>query len=241
MKFTLSWLKEHLEAEADAETIAARLTMIGLEVEQVTDKAADMAGIRLAKVVSANQHPNADRLRVCMVDAGDGKPVQVVCGAPNAHAGMVGVFAPAGTFIPGTGVQLEKGVIRGVESNGMLLSARELGLSDDHSGIIELPDDAPVGAAYAAYAKLDDPLFDVAVTPNRSDCLGVSGIARDLAAAEIGRLIPRPVEPIAGVGPLPITVHLDFGATPSSTSPISSPTTAAGRCTCSTPARSRAI
>src|SRR5690606_11204110 len=134
------------------------------------------------------QHPNADRLRVCMVDYGAGAPVQVVCGAPNARTGMTGVFAPAGTFIPGTGVQLEKGVIRGQESNGMLLSERELGLSDEHAGIVELPDDAPVGAAYADWAGLTDPLVDVAVTANRGDALSVAGMARDLAAAGEGRL-----------------------------------------------------
>jgi phenylalanyl-tRNA synthetase beta chain len=213
VKFTLSWLKEHLDTDASVDAIAAKLTMIGLEVESVDDPAKAYAPFRIVKVVSAEKHPNADRLRVCMVDTGEGAPVQVVCGAPNARAGMKGVFAPAGTFIPGTGVHLEKGVIRGVESNGMLLSARELGLSDDHTGIVDLPDDAPVGKPYAAFAGLDDPVIDVAVTPNRPDALGVSGIARDLAAAGLGRLKTPAVEPVAGKGACPVGVSLQFGDT----------------------------
>jgi len=214
MKFTLSWLKEHLDTIATVEGVADKLTMIGLEVEKVEDLAKEFAPFRIVKVLSAEKHPNADRLRVCMVDAGDGKPVQVVCGAPNARAGMIGVFAPAGTYIPGTGVQLEKGVIRGVESNGMLLSERELGLSDNHEGIVDLPADAPVGAAFADYAGLNDPVIDVNVTPNRPDALGVAGIARDLAAAGEGRLIDRPVVAVKGDGPCPVNVTLDFGITP---------------------------
>src|SRR5208283_3788694 len=147
----------------------------------------------VARVIEAGQHPNADRLRVCLVDAGLGAPVQVVCGAPNARAGMRSVFSPVGTFIPGKNITLAKGVIRGVESNGMLCSAAELELSDDHSGIIELPDDAPLGVAYASFAGLDDPVIDVALTPNRPDATGVAGIARDLAAAGVGTLkTPKP-------------------------------------------------
>ena len=215
MKFTLSWLKEHLDTAVTLDGIVDKLTMIGLEVESVHDPAELYAPFRIAKVVSAEKHPNADRLRVCMVDPGDGKPVQVVCGAPNARAGMTGVFAPSGSYIPGTGAQLEKGVIRGVESNGMLLSERELGISDAHDGIVDLPADAPVGEAYAAYAGLDDPVIDIAVTPNRPDALGVSGVARDLAAAGIGNLIERPVAPVKGDGPCPVKVTLDFGDTPS--------------------------
>ncbi|HMN86139.1 MAG TPA: phenylalanine--tRNA ligase subunit beta [Bauldia sp.] len=214
MKFTLSWLKEHLDTIATVEGIADRLTMIGLEVEGVEDRAKAFAPFRIAKVISAEKHPNADRLRVCVVDQGDGQPVQVVCGAPNARAGMTGVFAPAGTLIPGTGARLEKGVIRGVESNGMLLSERELGLSDNHDGIVDLPADAPVGVPYADYAGLNDPVIDVNVTPNRPDALGVAGIARDLAAAGEGRLIERPVAPVVGDFPCPVGVRLDFGITP---------------------------
>ncbi|MHA1559756.1 MAG: phenylalanine--tRNA ligase subunit beta [Alphaproteobacteria bacterium] len=211
MKFTLSWLKEHLETSAGIDEITDRLTQIGLEVEGVENKARDLAPFRIAKVVTAEQHPNADRLRVCAVDPGDGITVQVVCGAPNARAGMKGVFAPAGTHIPGTGVDLKVGTIRGVESHGMLLSERELGLSDDHQGVVELPEDAPVGEPYAAWMKLDDPVIDIAVTPNRPDCLGVSGIARDLAAAGIGKLIKRPPMPATGGYRCPVDVVLDFG------------------------------
>ena len=214
MKFTLSWLKEHLDTIATVDGIADRLTMIGLEVESVEDPSKAFAAFRIADVVSAEQHPNADRLRVCMVDVGEG-PVQVVCGAPNARAGMRGVFAPAGTYIPGTGAQLEKGVIRGVESNGMLLSERELGISDAHDGIVDLPADAAVGTPYAEYAGLTDPVIDVAVTANRGDALGVAGIARDLAAAGEGRLIDWPIDPVPGDGPCPVKVSLAFGDTPS--------------------------
>ncbi|MCR4282914.1 MAG: phenylalanine--tRNA ligase subunit beta, partial [Bauldia sp.] len=154
---------------------------------------------------------------VCRVDPGDGKLVQVVCGASNARAGMLGVFAPAGAYIPGTRLNLEKGVIRGVESNGMLLSERELGLSDNHEGIVDLPEGAPVGGAYADYAGLDDPVIDVAVSPNRPDALGVSGIARDLAAAGLGRLMEEPVAPVksAGAGACPVKVRIEFGDSPS--------------------------
>lgn len=214
MKFTLAWLKEHLDTSATAAEIAERLTMTGLEVEAVEDKGKEFAPFRIARVVSCEQHPNADRLRVCIVDPGDGSRVQVVCGARNARAGMIGVFAPAGTHIPGTGIDLEKGVIRGVASNGMLLSERELGISEDHDGIVDLPPDAPVGQPYAAYAGLDDIVFDVAVTPNRPDALGVTGIARDLAAVELGRMIERPVAAVKGADPSPVQVRLDFGDTP---------------------------
>lgn len=210
MKFTLSWLKEHLDTDASVDAIADKLTMIGLEVESVHDRTKDYAPFRIARVVSAEKHPNADRLRVCMVDPGDGKAIQVVCGAPNARTGMIGVFAPAGTYIPGTGVQLEKGVIRGVESNGMLLSERELGISDAHEGIVDLPEDAPVGAAYATYAGLDDPVIDVAVTPNRPDALGVDGIARDLAAAGMGTLVTPAIPAAKGNGACPVKVKLDL-------------------------------
>ena len=210
MKFTLSWLKEHLDTIATVDGLSERLTMIGLEVEGVEDLGAVFAAFKTARVVSAEKHPNADRLRVCRVDTGDGSPVQVVCGAPNARADMVGVFAPAGAHIPGTGIDLQKGVIRGVESHGMLLSERELGLSDDHDGIVDLPADTAIGVPYADYAGLNDPVFDIAVTPNRSDALGVHGIARDLVAAELGEPIPRPIEPVAGNGPCPVKVTLDF-------------------------------
>src|SRR5712671_7241315 len=188
MKFTLSWLKEHLDTDGPVEKLADKLTMIGLEVEHIDDKAKALAPFSIARVISAEQHPNADRLRVCMVDTGAGEPVQVVCGAPNAHAGMKGVFAAAGAFIPGKNITLGVGTIRGVKSRGMLCSAFELQLSDDHEGIIELPADAPVGLPYAPWAGLDDPVSEINLTPNRPDCTGVHGIARDLAAADIGSL-----------------------------------------------------
>ena len=186
VKFTLAWLKEHLDTDEPLTAIVDRLTMIGLEVEHVDDRGKALAPFTIARVVSAEQHPNADRLRVCMVDTGAGDPVQVVCGAPNARTGMTGVFVPPGAFIPGKSMTLGIGKIRGVESRGMLVSECELQLSDDHEGIIDLPADAPVGASYAAWAGLDDPVIDINLTPNRADCAGVHGIARDLAAAGMG-------------------------------------------------------
>lgn len=196
MRFTLSWLGAHLDTTADAGTIAARLSAIGLEVEEVLNPAAALGDFRIAQVVEAKQHPNADRLRACLVDPGDGSRVSVVCGAPNARTGMKGVFAAPGSYIPGTGLTLRAGEIRGVLSAGMLLSAREMGLGEDHSGIVELPDDAPLGEIYARWAGLDDPRFHIKVTPNRGDALSVRGIARDLAAAGLGRLRPWSAAPV---------------------------------------------
>ena len=211
MKFTLGWLKDHLETDAPLDEIARRLTMLGLEVEGVENPAAALAAFRTARVVEAKQHPDADRLRVCIVDTGAGT-VQVVCGAPNARTGMKGVFAPSGSHVPGTGLHLKKSNIRGVESNGMLLSERELGLSDEHAGIIELPDDTPVGAPAAAALGLDQPVIELAVTPNRGDCLGVRGIARDLAAAGVGALKPFEAAPVPGRFESPIRWRRDFPA-----------------------------
>jgi len=213
VKFTLSWLKEHLDTDATLDEIVAKLTMIGLEVESVEDKAKLLAPYVIARVTEAKQHPNADRLRVCMVDTGDGKPIQVVCGAPNARTGMTGVFVPPGAFIPGKNMTLAVGTIRGVESRGMLVSEFELQISDDHDGIIDLPADAPVGTAYAKYAGLDDAVLDINLTPNRPDCTGVNGIARDLAATDIGSLIERAPKQIKGEYPCPVSVKLDFGQT----------------------------
>jgi phenylalanyl-tRNA synthetase beta chain len=215
MKFTLSWLKQHLDTDAALSAIVDKLTMIGLEVERVEDKGKPLAPFTIARVISAEQHPNADRLRVCMVDTGAGDPVQVVCGAPNARAGMRGVFVPPGAFIPGKATTLSVGTIRGVESRGMLCSEFELELSDDHDGIIELPPDAPLGVSYAQWAGLDDPVIEINLTPNRPDCTGVHGIARDLAAADIGTLKQTPIKPVAGAFPCPVSAALDFGATPS--------------------------
>jgi phenylalanyl-tRNA synthetase beta chain len=188
MKFTRDWLFDHLETDRSLDEILGILPMLGLEVESVTDRAAALAPFTIAEVVSAEQHPNADKLRVCMVNTGSGDPIQVVCGAPNARAGMKGVFAPAGAYVPGIDLTLKVGEIRGEISNGMLCSEREMQLSDEHDGIIDLDEDAPVGAAFAPYAGLDDPIIEIGITPNRADCLGVRGVARDLAAAGFGKL-----------------------------------------------------
>jgi phenylalanyl-tRNA synthetase beta chain len=214
MKFTLGLLKTHLDTGADLATIARTLTMLGLEVEEIVDHAAQFKPFVVGDVVECKPHPNADRLRVCVVDTGGGERRHVVCGAPNAHLGMKGVFAAAGTTIPRTGMLLKKTMIRGVESNGMLCSAYEMGLSDDHEGIIELPADAPVGQPFAATLGLDDPTLDVNVLPNRGDCLGVRGIARDLAAAGLGALKARAIAPVPGAYPSPIAVRFELGAHP---------------------------
>ena len=190
MKFTLSWLKEHLDTDANAETVAETLTRIGLEVESVDNPAAALKPFVIARVLTAERHQQADKLQVLSVDTGHGAPLQVVCGAPNARAGMIGVFGGPGTYVPGSDFTLKLASIRGVESNGMMCSARELQLSDEHEGIIELDADAPVGTSFADFAGLDDSLFDVAITPNRQDCMGVRGIALDLAAAGLGTLRP---------------------------------------------------
>ena len=210
MKFTLSWLKEHLETDATLDQIVETLTRIGLEVEGVDDPGKKLAGFTIAHVISAVQHPNADRLRLCMVETGTGAPVQVVCGAPNARTGMKSVFSPPGTFIPGKGITLGKGVIRGVESNGMLCSAAEMELSDESDGIIDLPEDAPIGAVYAEWAGVSDPVIEINLTPNRPDATGVYGIARDLAAAGLGHLKDGNVLQVRGKGACPVKVTLDF-------------------------------
>jgi phenylalanyl-tRNA synthetase beta chain len=215
MKFTLSWLKDHLDTDGSVEAIADKLTMIGLEVENLADKGTLLAPFTIARVIEAKQHPNADRLRVCMVDTGSGDPVQVVCGAPNAKSGMIGVFVPPGAYIPGKDITLSVGKIRGVESRGMLVSEFEMQLSEDHEGIIELPADAPIGKPYVAWAGLDDPVIEIKLTPNRPDCTGVSGVARDLAAADMGKFIDKAVKPVKGSGACPRKVTLDFGTTPS--------------------------
>jgi phenylalanyl-tRNA synthetase beta chain len=210
MKFTLSWLKEHLDTDEPVEKLADKLTKIGLEVESIEDKAKALAPFTIARVISAEQHPNADRLRVCMVDTGDGgAPVQVVCGAPNARAGMVGVFSAPGTFIPGKNITLGVGTIRGVESRGMLCSEAELQLSENHDGIMELPADAPVGAAYAKWAGLGDPVFEINLTPNRPDCTGVHGIARDLSAADMGKFKDPGIKPVKGEFPCAVKVTVE--------------------------------
>ncbi|WP_322417507.1 phenylalanine--tRNA ligase subunit beta [Mesorhizobium huakuii] len=209
MKFTLSWLKDHLETDATLNDIVERLTSIGLEVEHVDDKSS-LKPFVIAKVLTAVQHPDADRLRVLTVDTGDGKPpVQVVCGAPNARAGLIGAFAAPGTYVPGIDVTLTVGKIRGVESHGMMCSERELELSDEHNGIIDLPADAPVGTSFASYAHLDDPVIEINLTPNRPDATSVYGIARDLAASGLGTLKSGAVEKIPGKGETPVKVVIE--------------------------------
>ena len=208
MKFSLSWLKDHLETDAPAEMIAERLTAIGLEVEALTNPAEMLAPFKVAKVLTAERHPQADKLQVLTVDAGEG-PVQVVCGAPNARVGLVGVFGPPGAYIPGSDMTLKVAAIRGIESNGMMCSIRELQLGDAHEGIIELAEDARIGAAFADYAELNDPIFDVAITPDRADCMGVRGIARDLAAAGVGTLKPLHVPEITGSFASPIEIRIE--------------------------------
>ncbi|QRI63242.1 phenylalanine--tRNA ligase subunit beta [Shinella sp. PSBB067] len=210
MKFTLSWLKDHLDTDASLEEICAKLTAIGLEVEDVDDKAA-FGPFVIAKVVSAEQHPNADKLRVLMVDTGKGEPIQVVCGAPNARAGLVGAFAAPGTYVPGIDVTLAVGTIRGVESRGMMCSEKELEISDNHDGIIDLPADAPVGTSYAAYAGLDDPVIEINLTPNRPDCTSIYGIARDLAASGLGTLKTPKAPSFKVEGETPVKVKLALG------------------------------
>ncbi|RWF56323.1 MAG: phenylalanine--tRNA ligase subunit beta [Mesorhizobium sp.] len=209
MKLTLSWLKDHLETDASLAEIVERLTSIGLEVEHVDDRSS-LKPFVIAKVLTAVQHPDADRLRVLTVDTGDGKaPVQVVCGAPNARAGLIGAFAAPGTYIPGIDVTLAVGKIRGVESHGMMCSEREMELSEEHDGIIDLPADAPVGTSYAAYAHLDDPVIEINLTPNRPDATSVYGIARDLAASGLGRLVGGAIKPHAGDGMCPVKVKIE--------------------------------
>ncbi|HVJ03037.1 MAG TPA: phenylalanine--tRNA ligase subunit beta [Sphingomonas sp.] len=210
MKFTYGWLREHLETTASLDEVVEALTRVGLEVEGVENPGEKLAGFRVARVLTAERHPQADKLQLLTVDTGDGSaPLQVVCGAPNARAGLVGVLGLPGAIVPANGMQLKVAAVRGVESNGMMCSTRELELGEDHEGIIELPADAPVGTAFADYAGLNDPVIDVSITPNRQDCMGVRGIARDLAAAGLGTLRPlaevyrMAKGPIAGEGPGP--------------------------------------
>ncbi len=202
MKFTLGWLKSHLDTDASLDTIVEGLTRIGLEVEGVHNPGEALEPFRVARILSAERHPQADKLQVLSVDAGDG-PMQVVCGAPNARAGLVGVFGAPGAYVPGLDVTLKVAAIRGVESNGMMCSARELQIGEGHDGIIELPEDAAIGTSFPDYAGLNDPVIDVSITPNRQDCMGVHGIARDLAAAGLGKLIAPTVPSVPGEGACP--------------------------------------
>lgn len=208
MKFSLSWLKDYLETTATVAEICEALNAIGLEVEGVEDPAEKLAGFRIAHVLTAARHPDADKLQVLTVDTGDGQPLQVVCGAPNARAGMKGVLGLPGATVPANGMVLRKSAIRGVESNGMMCSTRELELGDDHDGIIELPEDAPLGTAFADYHG-SDPVIEVAVTPNRPDCMGVYGIARDLAAKGLGTLKPIAMPAFTASGACPVDIRSD--------------------------------
>ena len=208
MKFSLTWLRDYLDTEATVAEIAAALNAIGLEVEGIEDPAAKLAGFRVARVLTAAPHPNADKLQVLTVDTGDGQPLQVVCGAPNARADLIGVLGLPGATVPANGMVLKVAAVRGVESNGMMCSTRELELGEDHDGIIELPADAPVGTPFADYRGAD-PVFDVAITPNRPDCMGVYGIARDLAAAGIGALKPIVVPATDGAFPCPVEIRTE--------------------------------
>ncbi len=210
VKFSLSWLLTHLDTDAGLDRITTTLSSIGLEVEGVTDRAAALAPFRTARIIEAVQHPNADRLRACRVDVGAGEPVSVVCGAANARTGLHVVFAPPGAFIPGSGITLKVGEIRGVTSAGMLVSAREMALGDDHEGIVELPDETPVGLPYATWAGLDDPVIEIGVTPNRGDALSVRGVARDLAAAGLGVLKPWSAAPMQVAFPTPLAWRIDW-------------------------------
>jgi phenylalanyl-tRNA synthetase beta chain len=211
MKFTLSWLKEHLDTDADLDIVLEKLTAVGLEVEGLENPGDALEGFRIAQVVSAEKHPNADKLQLLKVDTGSGDPVQVVCGAPNARKGMVGVFAAPGTYVPGIDVTLGPAKIRDVESFGMMCSERELELSDEHEGVIDLDESvaAHIGDSYVEWAGLDDPVIDIAITPNRQDCMGVRGVARDLAAAGLGTLKPLAVPTIAGEGAPSIEIRTD--------------------------------
>ena len=208
MKFSLEWLKYFLDTDASVSEIAATLTRIGHEVEGIEDPAEKLAGFRVAEVLKAQKHPDADKLQVLTVDTGEGEPLTVVCGAPNARAGMKGVLGLPGAVVPANGMELRKSAIRGVESNGMMCSVRELELGDEHDGIIELPGDAPVGRSFAEFHSAS-PIFDVAITPNRPDCMGVMPIARDLAAAGVGIFKPLNVSRVEGSGPCPVEIRTD--------------------------------
>jgi phenylalanyl-tRNA synthetase beta chain len=208
MKTTLAWLKTHLETSASLDEIVRTLVMRGLEVESIENRARDLAAFTVARVIEARPHPNADKLKLCRVDTGKGE-VEVVCGAPNARTGLVGVFAPPGAVIPRNGMVLKVSQIRGVQSNGMLCSGYELKLSEDHEGIIELPENLTPGTSFAAAMGLDDPVIDVKITPNRADCLGVRGLARDLAASGLGTLKPLETAAVPGKFRSTVSVHLE--------------------------------
>ena len=210
MKFTLSWLREHLDTDATTARVVEAMTMAGLEVEHVIDPATKLAAFTVAKIVEAVQHPNADRLRVCQVDTIDGRK-EIVCGAPNARAGLTTVYAPIGSYVPGLGVTLVEKPVRGVVSNGMLCSAAEMETAEESDGILDLDDGLAVGTPAAVALGLEA-VIDFEVTPNRPDWLGVAGIARDLSAAGLGTLRDLSVAPVPGKFPSPISVKVDGDA-----------------------------
>ncbi len=224
MKFTLSWLKDHLKTTATVDEISTKLSAIGLEVESVEDPAQKLGAFRVARIVEAKKHPNADKLQIVQVEVEKGKPLfEVVCGAPNARAGMVSVFAPIGTYVPGLGVTLEKKPVRGVVSNGMMCSAAELELATESEGILDLPAEMAekVGERYIDAAGINDPVFEVKITPNRPDCTGVRGIARDLAAAGLGTLkAEKAISGVEGADACPVQVSLDFSKETADACPV---------------------
>ena len=209
MKFTWLWLKDHIQTDENISKIVSCLPMIGLEVDEVIDKSKNLKEFVIGKVNECKQHPNADRLKILSVDDGSGNYHQVICGAPNAKKGLIGVFARIGTYIPGTGINLDVGTIRGEKSFGMMCSEKELEISDEHDGIIELDKDAIIGEKYYKYAGYDDPVINISVTPNRADCLGVRGIARDLAATGLGTLKPLKFKKITESFRSPIKFEID--------------------------------
>ncbi|MFW5680006.1 MAG: phenylalanine--tRNA ligase subunit beta [Pseudomonadota bacterium] len=219
MKFTLPWLKAHLETDADAATIANRLTALGIEVEGIEPRGSDLGAFSVGHVTGVRQHPNADRLRLCTVDTKHGT-FEVVCGAPNVRLGMKGIFAPEGSVIPASGTVLKRSKIRGVESFGMLCSARELGIGEDHDGIIDLGDAPEIGTPAAVALGLEGPVFDISITPNRSDCFAVHGVARELAAAGLGTLLPPRAAKVPQRFESRLRVHFDFPAEAGTPCPV---------------------
>ncbi|MEC7257179.1 MAG: phenylalanine--tRNA ligase subunit beta, partial [Pseudomonadota bacterium] len=212
MKFTLSWLKDHLDTKASVDEIAEALTDRGLEVEDIVNPGDKLGDFTLGYVTQAEQHPDADRLRICKVDTDEGE-LQIICGAPNARQGITVVVAKPGVYVPGIDTTIGVGKIRGVESFGMMASERELELSDEHDGIIELPS-GEVGERFVDWLAANDPakvdpVIEIAITPNRPDALGVRGIARDLAARGLGTLKPRNVDPVEGAFACPVKVSID--------------------------------
>ena len=210
MKFSENWLRSHVPTDASRDELAATLTAIGLEVEEVTPLGESLAGVVVARIVECAKHPEADRLQVCQVDAGQGELLQIVCGAPNARPGLVAPLATVGTVVGEITIKAAK--LRGVESNGMLCSAKELGIDADASGLLELPDDAPIGAPIADYLSLPDASIEIKLTPNRADCFSVRGIAFDVAAACGSKVVAFDATPMPALNDSTVAIELDAGA-----------------------------